>query len=108
MSDSGGWPRNSVAGQRCLNDFPWIHRRAGDRAPEEILDGNQAMPAIQMQQPEYFVFAGAQVNPQKFTCQGWSGQDRRAGSIALRQERMRAVSRTSAFWASRKPDSSRT
>src|ERR1700733_272659 len=47
-------------------DLARMHRSAVDRAAEEILNGNQAMAAVQMQRAKNFVLAGTEMDFEEF------------------------------------------
>jgi hypothetical protein len=66
-------------------------RRTTEGIPKEIFDRYQAMPSIQVQHPKDLVLTRAEVDAQEFVSQCRRWQNRRTGSIALRQERVRAI-----------------
>jgi hypothetical protein len=46
-----------VMRERLLHDFPRVHARAVYRAAEQLFEGNQTVPVVQMQTAENFVGA---------------------------------------------------
>jgi hypothetical protein len=59
-----------------LHDLARMNRGAVDRAAEEILNGDQAMAAVQVQCAENFVVAGTEMDLEEFPRERGRGQYR--------------------------------
>jgi hypothetical protein len=81
----------SIVGKCALDDFPRMDGGAVDRAAEEILNSDQAVPAVEMEHTKDFMLASAQVNPEELASQRRRGQHWGADPVALCKERLSAI-----------------
>ena len=80
--------RRRVMRQSRLDDFARVDRGTVDRAPEKILDGDESMPAVEVQHAEHLVLAGAEMHAEELTSEGWRGENGRPDAVALRKKRL--------------------
>ena len=57
---------SGVMPESRLHDFAGMNGSAADRPAEEILHGNQTMPAVEMQHAKDLILAGGQMHPKEF------------------------------------------
>jgi len=83
--------RRRVVPESRLYDLSRMDGGTADRAPEKIFDGDQAVPAVEMQHAENFMLVSAEVYAEELASQCRGGQHGRSDPIALRKKRVRAI-----------------
>jgi hypothetical protein len=68
-----------------------MNRGAADRAPGKIFNGDQAVPAVEMQHTKDFGLASAQMNPEELASECRGGEHGGTDLVALRKKRVRPI-----------------